>query len=654
MKPNDGSANETDIATSLPGKAQTLIDLSKALPVPSFFVLDETLLSSWTDELPDLIRRAERVVARIRSTSAAFIDQDLEELDTVLKSFCWQTGAKLKLTAQLEEVFGKHWTSQKLAIRSASSSEDNQTRSNAGLYRTELNVSGASEVLSAIERVWKSSYSKAAVISRINNSDEIQRGEMAVIIQRMLEPEMSGVAFSRDPRGGSDAIVELVEGLGESLVSGQAAGRRIGYADLASIDDQNGAIRSVFELLQEVASALPYEVDMEWAYDGENTWLLQARPITAGAAHSEVESVSPEMAMVDLYAAKDALEAFKPLPEFGSYFRAKRKWIVDFARQHGFDSGRARVVRLNRLALENPRCVAALEGEFDAKQVVIDASDNMRQIIVSRSEMARKLAEILQPAERLFTVIIREFIRGDYGLISSSGTRKGRECVTVEWSPHGLLSMNRGIATPEHQELQEPSQSSAIPLQAGVTAELFKSTLDAAKELGPIQIEWVIEGGRLIPIDYSILPSKAQLSGTCDDAVLSSGYCAGPLQQIGGSDELRRLSIAAVVSINDIPDAELMGDELRELASKLRQSKKPPIIVTPKPLAALAPLIPYCSGFIFESGSLLCHLAILLREAGLPAVQSETLYGHALEASHATLDARVGSVSLTPRMASIS
>ena len=97
-----------------------------------------------------------------------------------------------------------------------------------------------------------------------------------------------------------------------------------------------------------------------------------------------------------------------------------------------------------------------------------------------------------------------------------------------------------------------------------------------------------------------------------------------------------------------------MGDELRELASKLRQSKKPPIIVTPRPLAALAPLIPYCSGFVFESGSLLCHLAILLREAGLPAVQSQTLYGHALEASHATLDARVGSVSLTPRMASIS
>jgi len=654
MKSIGSPVNEAGSAMLLPRKAQSLVDLSKTFSVPPFLVLNEALLSSWIDDLADVIHQAERIIARIQSTSSAFIDQDIEELDTALQSFRWQSGVEPKLAALLEKDFGEQWMSQRLAVRSASSREDGQSRSNAGLYYTELNVSGVADVLGAVERVWKSSYSKAAVINRINDPDGSRGGQMAVIVQRMVEPQMSGVAFSKDPRGASGAIVEIVEGLGEGLVSGEVAGRRVGRADLASIDDTDDAVRSVFELLEEVTTALGYEVDIEWAYDGKETWLLQARPITTGAGHAGVESALPELAIADLYSPQNILEAFKPLPEFGSYFRAKRKWVVDFARQHGFDSGRARVVRLNRIALQNPSCVGELESEFEARQVVIDASDTMRQIIVSKSDMARKLSEMLQPAERIFTVIVREFIRGDYGLISSAATRQGRPCVTVEWSPHGLLSMNRGIETPQREELLEPSQDTAIPLCARVTAELFTSTLDAASSLGPVQIEWVIEGGRLIPIDYSILPSKAQLTEGGDEAVLSGGFCAAPIMQIGSTDDLQRMSIAAAVSINEIPDAELMGDEFRELASRVRQSDKPPIIVTPRPLAALAPLIPYCSGFIFESGSLLCHLAILLREAGLPAVQSETLFRDALNASHAILDARVGSVSLTPQMAGIS
>lgn len=654
MKAIDSPVNETVRPCYLPSKAQSLVDLSKVFPVPPFLVLNEALLSSWVDDLEEVIHQAERFIARIHSTSSAFIDQDIEELDAALQSFRWQSDVEVKLAALLEKRFGGQWMSQKLAVRSASSREDGQNRSNAGLYRTELNVSGVADVLAAVERVWKSSYSKAAVINRINDLDGTRGGQMAVIVQLMIEPQMSGVAFSKDPRCASDAIVEIVEGLGEGLVSGEVAGRRVGRADLASINDTDGAVRSVFELLEEVTTALGYEVDIEWAYDGTETWLLQARPITTGSGHAGVESALPELAIADLYSSQNVLESFKPLPEFGIYFRAKRKWVVDFARQHGFDSGCARVVRLNRIALQNSSCVAELESEFEVSEVVIDVSDTMRQIIVSRSDMVRKLSEMLQPAERIFTIIMREFIRGDYGLISSAATTEGRPCVTVEWSPHGLLSMNRGIETPQREKLLQPWQETAIPLPARVTAELFTSTLEAASSLGPVQIEWVIEGGRLIPIDYSILPSKAQLTEGSDEAVLSSGFCAAPIMQIGSTEDLQRMSIAAAVSINEIPDVELMGDEFRELAFRVRQSDTPPIIVTPRPLAALAPLIPYCSGFIFETGSLLCHLAILLREAGLPAVQSEALFRDALNASHAILDARVGSVSLTPQMAGIS
>jgi phosphoenolpyruvate-protein kinase (PTS system EI component) len=54
----------------------------------------------------------------------------------------------------------------------------------------------------------------------------------------------------------------------------------------------------------------------------------------------------------------------------------------------------------------------------------------------------------------------------------------------------------------------------------------------------------------------------------------------------------------------------------------------------------LAALIPYVGGFVFEQASMLCHLAILLRESQVPAVASPTLYARGLEVESLTVEAR--------------
>ncbi|MFB6294627.1 MAG: PEP/pyruvate-binding domain-containing protein, partial [Candidatus Nanohaloarchaea archaeon] len=86
-----------------------------------------------------------------------------------------------------------------------------------GAHHTELNVNGKDAVIQAVKECWASLYS-AEALSMEDHVGSIH--SMAVIVQRMNEPEVSGVAYSTDPAGGDDRVVEAVWGLGTALSDG--------------------------------------------------------------------------------------------------------------------------------------------------------------------------------------------------------------------------------------------------------------------------------------------------------------------------------------------------------------------------------------------------------------------------------------------------
>ncbi|MCJ7478801.1 MAG: PEP-utilizing enzyme [Candidatus Nanohaloarchaeota archaeon QJJ-7] len=86
-----------------------------------------------------------------------------------------------------------------------------------GAHHSELNVNGKDAVIDALKDCWASLYSSEAL------SMEEELGSihsMAVIVQRMVEPEVSGSAYSSDPLGREETLVESVWGLGTGLSSG--------------------------------------------------------------------------------------------------------------------------------------------------------------------------------------------------------------------------------------------------------------------------------------------------------------------------------------------------------------------------------------------------------------------------------------------------
>ncbi|MGC0327341.1 phosphoenolpyruvate synthase/pyruvate phosphate dikinase [Streptomyces sp. SAI-170] len=108
------------------------------------------------------------------------------------------------------------------AVRSSATAEDLPTASFAGQQDTYLNVVGPQAILRHVSRCWASLFSERAVIYRQRNGIDHRTVHMAVVVQKMVLPEASGILFTADPVSGNRKVATLEAGfgLGEALVSG--------------------------------------------------------------------------------------------------------------------------------------------------------------------------------------------------------------------------------------------------------------------------------------------------------------------------------------------------------------------------------------------------------------------------------------------------
>ena len=108
------------------------------------------------------------------------------------------------------------------AVRSSATAEDLPSASFAGQQDSYLNVVGPAAVLAHVRRCWASLFTERAVTYRIRNGFDHRGVQMAVVVQRMVPADASGVLFTADPVTSNRRIssVEASFGLGEALVSG--------------------------------------------------------------------------------------------------------------------------------------------------------------------------------------------------------------------------------------------------------------------------------------------------------------------------------------------------------------------------------------------------------------------------------------------------
>ncbi len=110
-----------------------------------------------------------------------------------------------------------------VAVRSSATAEDLPKASFAGQQETFLNVQGETELVLTIKKCWASLFNERAIYYRYQQKFDHNKVNIAVVVQRMVQSDKSGIAFTVDPLTGNKRlmIIEAIFGLGEYIVSGK-------------------------------------------------------------------------------------------------------------------------------------------------------------------------------------------------------------------------------------------------------------------------------------------------------------------------------------------------------------------------------------------------------------------------------------------------
>jgi len=200
------------------------------------------------------------------------------------------------------------------AVRSSATAEDLPYASFAGQQDTYLNIIGKEAILQHISKCWASLFTDRAVIYRMQNGFDHSHVYLAVIVQRMVFPQASGILFTADPITSNRKVISIDAsfGLGEALVSGLVSadcyqvkegeiidkriaakklavyGRKEGGTETQQIDPKLQETQTLTEkqILQlarigrQIEAYFGCPQDIEWCLVEDTFYIVQSRPIT--------------------------------------------------------------------------------------------------------------------------------------------------------------------------------------------------------------------------------------------------------------------------------------------------------------------------------------------------------------------------------------
>ncbi|HKT10017.1 MAG TPA: phosphoenolpyruvate synthase, partial [Gemmatimonadaceae bacterium] len=219
-----------------------------------------------------------------------------------------------------------------VAVRSSATAEDASSFSFAGMFRSLLDVQGEDALVNAVRECWASGFTARAIFYRVRNRLE-HALHLAVVVQRMVNAEKSGVMFTVDPatEDRTHLVIEAAWGLGEVVVSGEVTPDRYVVDKATSTPIDVRVAKKDFMLAHAPAAKEPVRVelaadprltaqvltpeeiraiaglgvrieqhygapqDVEFAVDGGSVFITQTRPITT-LRSAQVPSSAPVLA----------------------------------------------------------------------------------------------------------------------------------------------------------------------------------------------------------------------------------------------------------------------------------------------------------------------------------------------------------------------
>jgi pyruvate, water dikinase len=198
------------------GKGASLGEMTRAgIPVPPGFVILTSAFEHFLD-VTDLRQEVEANLETVDHSAVHTAERASEQIQNLILGAEMPGDIKQEIEATFKELGTEY-----VAVRSSATAEDGAENAWAGQLDSFLNTTG-STLLENVKKCWASLFTPRAIFYRIEKGLKDSHVSVAVVVQKMVESESSGIAFSVHPvtEDPNQLIIEAGWGLGEAIVSG--------------------------------------------------------------------------------------------------------------------------------------------------------------------------------------------------------------------------------------------------------------------------------------------------------------------------------------------------------------------------------------------------------------------------------------------------
>jgi phosphohistidine swiveling domain-containing protein len=312
------------------GKGASLGEMTQAgIPVPPGYVILSDSFERFIEET-EIVSDIDAILHKVNHKDINSVERASQEIQGIILSEAIPKDIEKEIKSHFKKLDAKF-----VAVRSSATSEDSASAAWAGQLDTYLNTT-EDKLLENVKKCWASLFTPRAIFYRFEKNLHEHKISVAVVVQKMVESEVSGIAFSVHPvtQDRNQMIIEAGFGLGEAIVSGQItpdsyvtekdsleiiekniSEQERGIFRAAKGGDEwrnisNGAEQKISDkevvelskLIMRIEKHYGFPCDIEWAQEKKKFYIVQSRPITTLAQEVEgavkkntIEFVSPAL-----------------------------------------------------------------------------------------------------------------------------------------------------------------------------------------------------------------------------------------------------------------------------------------------------------------------------------------------------------------------
>ena len=291
------------------GKGASLGEMTKSkIPVPLGFVVLANAFDKFLEET-DLGVEIDAKLKKINHKDINSVDRASNEIRDLINDVTFPKDIAKEILAEFNKLETKY-----VAVRSSATAEDSLVASWAGELESYLNATKA-DLLENVKKCWASLFTPRAIFYRYEKKLHKQKVSVAVVIQKMIQSEISGVVFTAHPvtKDKDQMVIEAGYGLGEAIVGGKITpdtyvidkkkktilDKNISRQKMMIVRNNSGTkeitvpkskqnkqkladkqIIKLAQICEKIEAHYKAPQDIEWAFEKGKFYIVQSRSIT--------------------------------------------------------------------------------------------------------------------------------------------------------------------------------------------------------------------------------------------------------------------------------------------------------------------------------------------------------------------------------------